>query len=90
MPIEDRTPPAIVPHLMTDDHHSHGILLLLPVSLRRRRSSLVVSRFILPADLARRGDQLQACWHRAYRDFSRTLLGTKRQGEIGTEGLVVR
>jgi hypothetical protein len=53
MPIEDRTPLAIVPHLMTDDHHSHGILLLLPVSLRRRRSSLVAA-FILPADLARR------------------------------------
>src|SRR5258707_15817698 len=44
MPIEDRTPMAIVPHLMTDDHHSHGILLL-PVSL--------VATFILPAHLAR-------------------------------------
>jgi hypothetical protein len=33
---------------MTDDHHSHGILLLLPVRLRRRRSSLVAT-FILPA-----------------------------------------
>src|SRR5262249_22987067 len=53
MPLEDRTPLAIIPHLMTDDHHSHGILLLLPVRLRRRRSSLVAT-FILPADLARR------------------------------------
>jgi hypothetical protein len=27
MPIEDRTPLAIIPHVMTDDRHSHGILL---------------------------------------------------------------
>jgi hypothetical protein len=28
MPVEDRTPLAIVLHLMADDHHSHGNLLL--------------------------------------------------------------
>src|SRR5262249_55546898 len=48
MPIEDRTPLAIVPHLMTDDHHSLGILLLLPVTLRRRRSSLVATFILAP------------------------------------------
>src|SRR5207302_4701527 len=30
MPIEDRTPMAIVPHLMTDDHHSHGTSFCFP------------------------------------------------------------
>jgi hypothetical protein len=30
MPIEDGAPLAVVPHLMTDNHHSHGILSLLP------------------------------------------------------------
>src|SRR5439155_26953229 len=63
MPIEDRTPLAIIPHLMTDDHHSHGILLLLPVRLRRRRSSLVAT-FILPADLARRKACESLYWRR--------------------------
>src|SRR6187455_3454622 len=30
MPIEDRTPLAVIPHFVTDIHHSHGILPLLP------------------------------------------------------------
>src|SRR6185437_15815067 len=30
MPIEDRTPLAVIPHFVTDNHHSHGILPLLP------------------------------------------------------------
>src|ERR1700694_4302794 len=29
MPIEDGAPLAVVPHLMTDNHHAHGSLLLL-------------------------------------------------------------
>jgi hypothetical protein len=34
MPIEAGTPLAVVPHLMTDNHHPHGILLLLSAKYR--------------------------------------------------------
>jgi hypothetical protein len=30
MPVEDRTLVAVVPHFVPDNHHSHGILPLLP------------------------------------------------------------
>jgi hypothetical protein len=35
MPIEDWAPQAIVPHLVTDDHHAHGILLPFQVNTLR-------------------------------------------------------
>jgi len=41
MPIEDGAPLAVVPHLMTDNHHSHGILPLLPAT----NSALRVTMF---------------------------------------------
>jgi hypothetical protein len=33
MPIEDWTPLAVIPHFVTDNHHSHVTLPLLPARL---------------------------------------------------------